>query len=54
MGIEYDVSCDFAIYGLHYVEICSLYTHFAESLFLSKMRVEFYQIFIYASINMFL
>ena len=26
--VEYDVGCGFAIYGLYYVEVCSLYAHF--------------------------
>ena len=35
--IEYDVSCGFVIYGLYYVEVYSLCTHFAE-LFLTINR----------------
>ena len=31
--IEYDVSCGFVIYGLNYVEVCSLYAHFLENIF---------------------
>ena len=34
---EHDVSCGFVIYGLYYVEVCSLCTHFAE-LFLTINR----------------
>ena len=30
LPIEYDVGYRFLIYGLYYVEICSLYSHFAE------------------------
>ena len=30
---EYDVDCVFVIYGLYYVELCSLYSHFAESFY---------------------
>ena len=29
--VEYDVTCGFVIYGLYYVEVGSLYTHFLES-----------------------
>ena len=27
----YDVSCEFVICGLYYIEVCSLYAHFLES-----------------------
>ena len=30
MPIEYDVGCRSLIYGLYYVEVCTLYSHFAE------------------------
>ena len=30
LTIEYDVSCRLVIYGIYYVEVCSLYTHFVE------------------------
>ena len=30
---EYDVNCWLVIYGLYYIEVCSLYTHFVESSF---------------------
>ena len=29
--IEYDISCGFVMYGLYYVEICSLCAHFLEN-----------------------
>ena len=29
--IEYDISSEFVIYDLYYVEICSLHSYFAES-----------------------
>ena len=29
---EYDVSCWHVIYGLYYVEVCSLYNHFVANL----------------------
>ena len=32
--VEYNLCCDFCIYGLHYVEVCPLYAHVVE--FLSK------------------
>ena len=31
--ILYDVSCGLVIYGLYYVEVHSLYTHFVESFY---------------------
>nr|KAF6488970.1 cyclin H [Molossus molossus] len=31
--LEYDVACRFIIYDLYYVEVCSLYSHLAESLY---------------------
>ena len=30
---EYDVSCRFVIYGLYYIEVCSLYAHVLESFY---------------------
>ena len=30
---EYDAICRFVIYGLYYVEVCSLYAHFLESFY---------------------
>ena len=33
--VEYDVGCTFLIYGLYYIEVCSLYSHFAKCLLLS-------------------
>ena len=30
---EYDVSSGLTIYGLYYVEVCSLYAHFVENFF---------------------
>ena len=31
--VEYDIGCRFVIYGLYYIELCSLYTHFLESFY---------------------
>ena len=30
LPIEHDVGCGFVIYGLYYIEVCSLYSHSAE------------------------
>ena len=29
--IKYDASCRFVIYGLYYIEVCTLYAHFVKS-----------------------
>ena len=29
--LDYDVDCGFVIYGLHDIEVCSLYAQFVES-----------------------
>ena len=31
LSIEYDVGCGFVIYGLYYIELCSLSSYFAEN-----------------------
>ena len=44
-GIEDDVCCGFAIYGFHYVEVCSFYTCFLES-FCHKWMSDFVKDFL--------
>ena len=38
-SVENDVSCGLIIYGLYYVEVCSLYTHFMESFIINRCWV---------------
>ena len=33
LAVQYDVGCGFIIYGLYYVEVLALYSHFAESFY---------------------
>ena len=44
LAIEYDVIYGFVKYGLYYVEVCSLYTHFVES-FYHKWLLSFFLCF---------
>ena len=39
LTIEYDVSCDFVINNLYFVEIYSLYTNFEESFFSASVLI---------------
>ena len=42
----YDVTCRFIIYGLYYVEMCSLHTHFVE-IFCNKLMLNFIKSFFF-------
>ena len=33
LAVKYDVGCGFAIYGLYYVEVLALNTHFVQSFY---------------------
>ena len=44
---EYNVNCGFDIYGLYYVEIYFFYTHFVETFFYHKWKLNFMICFFY-------